>query len=243
MAPNNLKILAYNILKSLGDDLVKDMKIPELGPCSECNNEILSLNLRPFTTLSCGHTYHRLCIENKILHNAASVCSFPGCGKTIETEAVDTRRDYDSSQSSGTSTITSMLGSGLSLNPLPVKQDRGSNEEEIVTRAINQPTPSSRKRKNNSTSVNNPSKRVKKPVKNEDSRMLKRLVREMSTVSPRTSDLKEREALERASKLGSGKNVFFDLYFQICNGRGCSFRSDNKLPIFWRGTRKTSRPV
>ncbi|CAB5205376.1 unnamed protein product [Rhizophagus irregularis] len=136
-----------------------------------------------------------------------------------------------------------MLGSGLSLNPLPVKQDRGSNEEEIVTRAINQPTPSSRKRKNNSTSVNNPSKRVKKPVKNEDSRMLKRLVREMSTVSPRTSDLKEREALERASKLGSGKNVFFDLYFQICNGRGCSFRSDNKLPIFWRGTRKTSRPV
>ncbi|CAG8568764.1 452_t:CDS:2 [Rhizophagus irregularis] len=82
--------------------------------------------------------------------------------------------------------------------------DRGSNEEEIVTRAINQPTPSSRKRKNNSTSVNNPSKRVKKPVKNEDSRMLKRLVREMSTVSPRTSDLKEREALERASKLGKG---------------------------------------
>ncbi|PKC01171.1 hypothetical protein RhiirA5_427135 [Rhizophagus irregularis] len=61
MAPNNLKILAYNILKSLGNDLVKDMKIPELGPCLECNNEILSLNLRPFTTLSCGHTYHRLC--------------------------------------------------------------------------------------------------------------------------------------------------------------------------------------
>ncbi|RGB23652.1 hypothetical protein C1646_774200 [Rhizophagus diaphanus] len=195
MAPNNLKILAYNILKSLGDDLVKDMKIPELGPCSE------------------------LCIENKILNNAASVCSFPGCGKTIETEAVDTRRDYDSSQSSGTSTITSMLGSGLSLNPLPVKQDRGSNEEEIVTRAINQPTPSSRKRKNNSTSVNNPSKRVKKPVKNEDSRMLKRLVREMSTVSPRTSDFKEREALERASKLENGKNMFFDLYFQICNAK------------------------
>ncbi|RIA80043.1 hypothetical protein C1645_745516 [Glomus cerebriforme] len=200
MAPNNLKILAYNILKSLGDDLVKDMKILELGLCSECNNEILSLNLRPFTTLSCGHTYHKLCIENKILHNAASVCSFPGCGKTIETE-VDTRRDYDSSQSSGTSTIT----------------NRGSNEEEIVIRAINQPTLSSRKRKNNSTSVNNPSKRVKKLVKNEDSRILKRLVREMSTVVSRTSDLKEREALERASKLGSGKNVFFDLYFQICN--------------------------
>ncbi|CAB4434287.1 unnamed protein product [Rhizophagus irregularis] len=87
MAPNNLKIFAYNILKSLGDDRVKDMKIPELGPCSECNNEILSLNLKPFTTLSCGHTYHRLCIENKILHNAASECSFSGYGKTIETEA------------------------------------------------------------------------------------------------------------------------------------------------------------
>ncbi|GES73276.1 hypothetical protein GLOIN_2v244665 [Rhizophagus clarus] len=39
----------------------------------------------------------------------------------------------------------------------------------------------------------------------------------MSTVVPRTSDLKEREALERASKLGNGKNMFFDLYFQICN--------------------------
>ncbi|RGB23531.1 hypothetical protein C1646_677047 [Rhizophagus diaphanus] len=217
MAPNNLKILAYNILKSLGDDLVKDMKVPELKPCSECNDEILSLNLKLFTTLSCEHTYHRHCIENKILHSMSSVYSFPRCGKTIETEAVDTRRDYDSSQSSGTLTITSMLGSGLSLNPLPVKQDTGLNEEEIVTQAINQPTPSSRKRKNNSTSVNNHSKRVKKPVKNEDSRMLKRLVREMSTVAPQTSDLKERETLERASKLGSGKNMFFDLYFQICN--------------------------
>jgi hypothetical protein len=42
MAPNNLKLLAYNILKSLRDDLVEDMEIPELDPCSECANEILS---------------------------------------------------------------------------------------------------------------------------------------------------------------------------------------------------------
>ncbi|RGB34139.1 hypothetical protein C1646_760937 [Rhizophagus diaphanus] len=136
---DDVEAIAVKITKN--DDLVKDMKIPELEQ----------------DIAQCG-----------------SICFFSGCEKTIETEAVDTRRDYDSSQSSETSTIASMLGSGLSLNPLPVKQDRGSYEEKIA-------------------------------------------YPEMSTVVSRTSDLKEREALERASKLGSGKNVFFDLYFQICN--------------------------
>ncbi|CAI2198287.1 7999_t:CDS:1, partial [Funneliformis geosporum] len=48
----------------------RDMEVLELGPCSECNNEILMLPIKAFTVLSCGHIFHRLCIERKLLHTS-----------------------------------------------------------------------------------------------------------------------------------------------------------------------------
>jgi hypothetical protein len=59
----NLKNLGYNILKSLDDKTVGDIDFPELDSCSECGNEILMSPLKVFSYLTCGHIFHRLCIE------------------------------------------------------------------------------------------------------------------------------------------------------------------------------------
>ena len=51
MILSKLEALAYNILKIFKDDLVEDMEIPELDPCSECNNDLFSYSLKAFTDL------------------------------------------------------------------------------------------------------------------------------------------------------------------------------------------------
>src|SRR3954447_18839054 len=81
---SNIKNLGYNILKNLDDELVRDKEISELGPCSECTNNILALPLKAFTMLSCGHLFHRFCIEKKLLVSRPDVCPFPDCGEKVE---------------------------------------------------------------------------------------------------------------------------------------------------------------
>ncbi|PKK57852.1 hypothetical protein RhiirC2_763758, partial [Rhizophagus irregularis] len=63
----NHRNLAYNILKYLEDEMVRDKEISDLGPCSECTNDILTLPLKAYTVLSCGHLFHRFCIEKKLM--------------------------------------------------------------------------------------------------------------------------------------------------------------------------------
>ena|SRR5256885_15563394 len=63
----NHRKLAYNILKNLEDDILGEKEIPELDKCSECNNKILASPPKAFTILSCGHNFHRICIEKKLL--------------------------------------------------------------------------------------------------------------------------------------------------------------------------------
>ena len=75
----NLRNLAYSILKNLGDEIVSGKEFTELGKCSQCNKEILSLNFEAFTVLSCGHVYHRGCIEKNYLLTQKNKCLFPGC--------------------------------------------------------------------------------------------------------------------------------------------------------------------
>ncbi|PKY53892.1 hypothetical protein RhiirA4_409421 [Rhizophagus irregularis] len=73
----NLKNLGYNILKSLNDETVGDIDFPELGSCSECGNDILISPLKVFLYLTCGHIFHRLCIEKKLFLGTPSACSAP----------------------------------------------------------------------------------------------------------------------------------------------------------------------
>src|SRR5256885_417816 len=81
---DNYKKLAYNILKNLKDTIVGDKEIPELDQCLECNNEVLTHPSKAFTILSCGHIFHRICIEKKLLLTMPNTCPFPDCGKNVD---------------------------------------------------------------------------------------------------------------------------------------------------------------
>ncbi|CAB4397780.1 unnamed protein product [Rhizophagus irregularis] len=70
------KNLGYNIPKSLNDKTVSGIDFPELEPCSECNNDILTFPFREFTRLRCGHIFHRLCAEKKLMLNVPNPCPF-----------------------------------------------------------------------------------------------------------------------------------------------------------------------
>ncbi|CAG8834416.1 7749_t:CDS:2, partial [Cetraspora pellucida] len=74
---NNIKNLAYNILKTFKDGIIK-----------------------AFTTLSCGHVFHRLCIEKKLLLTIPNTCSFSGCSEEVEIIEMGHRRGSKSSTSS-----------------------------------------------------------------------------------------------------------------------------------------------
>lgn len=131
--------LAYNILKYLEDDIVRDKEIPELHRCSECNNEILTLPPKEFTILTCGHLFHRLCIEKKLLFTVPNTCPFPNCGKNVDIlgqddsvnifsniQPVSNMQDSPSSQSSGISSLTNMMNRNFVLSSPPIKI--GGNE-------------------------------------------------------------------------------------------------------------------
>ena len=70
----NHRNLAYSILKKLGDDTVKDAEFTELEKCSQCDKDILSPSFEAFTVLSCGHIYHRRCIEKNFLLSQRNKC-------------------------------------------------------------------------------------------------------------------------------------------------------------------------
>src|SRR3954451_3598593 len=86
-------------------------------------NDILTLPLKAYTVLSCGHLFHRLCIEKKLMITRPDVCPFHDCGKKVDAiypVPTSTRRDSQSSQSSGTSALSTFMGEKFNLiSPIP----------------------------------------------------------------------------------------------------------------------------
>ncbi|GES74837.1 hypothetical protein GLOIN_2v1769762 [Rhizophagus clarus] len=98
--------------------MVRDKEISDLGPCSECTNDILTLPLKAFTILSCGHLFHKLCIEKKLMITRPDVYPFPNCGMKVDIiypVSTTTRRGSQSSQSSGTSALSNWMGEKFNL--------------------------------------------------------------------------------------------------------------------------------
>src|SRR5204862_7405834 len=122
----NLRNLAYSILKNLGDEIVNGKEFAKLGKCSQCDKEILSLNFEAFTVLSCGHVYHRGCIEKNYLLTQKNKCLFPGCTATVE--AVISERRFSVSSHSSTSSIVRRMSNQFQINS-PVIQEEVSNQE------------------------------------------------------------------------------------------------------------------
>ncbi|GBB83719.1 hypothetical protein RclHR1_01040024 [Rhizophagus clarus] len=119
----NHRNLAYNILKYLKDEMVRDKEILDLGPYSECTNDILTLPLKAFTIFSCGHLFYRLCIKKKFMITRPDMYPFPNCGMKVDIiypVSTSTRRGSQSSQSSGTSTLSNWMGEKFNLiSPIP----------------------------------------------------------------------------------------------------------------------------
>ena len=106
MAFNNLKKLSYNILKTFGDDLVKDMGIG-----------IFHVLLRRSQHYHAVIVSFMLCLENEEASTSMpNTCPFPDCGKNVDIiEQASARRDSQSSQSSMTSAISTLMGEKLIL--------------------------------------------------------------------------------------------------------------------------------
>ncbi|PKB94523.1 hypothetical protein RhiirA5_438574 [Rhizophagus irregularis] len=132
----NYKNLAYNILKNLNDELVKDKEISELRPFSECTMKVLTLLLKAITILLCEHIFHQICVEKQFL-NKPGMCPFPKCGKKAEIIYPFTRRNSQSSQSSRTSAISNLMGEKFVLNSLVILEDP---MEKVIKNALIQET-------------------------------------------------------------------------------------------------------
>ncbi|CAJ0835319.1 13192_t:CDS:1, partial [Entrophospora sp. SA101] len=189
MSLSNLQIFALNILKKTNHTIVQNIDVAELAPCSECDKKILTVSYEPFTILACGHAYHRYCIEKKISLTDSNICPIPGCDKSVEPMVSERRFSQQSSQSSTSSIVRRMSN----LNTEVIQEDEEMEDADddadgsVDTPIENSPNLSSKKRVSDSTEKSS-SKKGKKLVKDEDSRMLKRLIQELITDIPRISE-------------------------------------------------------
>ncbi|CAG8603812.1 419_t:CDS:1, partial [Diversispora eburnea] len=105
------------ILKNFNDDVVKNKKFTELSNCVECNKKIFSTSNKGFTTLVCGHVFHRICIEKKLLLTKPNGCPFPDCEASVETITEGTTAETDLRRDSqfSTSSIVGKMGRQLTI--------------------------------------------------------------------------------------------------------------------------------
>ncbi|PKY59916.1 hypothetical protein RhiirA4_412578, partial [Rhizophagus irregularis] len=129
----NLKNLGYNILKSLDDETVGDIEFPELDSCSECGNDILMSPLKAFSYLTCGHIFHRLCIEKKLFLGTLNACPASDCGKNVDildqADALGIVSNLPipdprvTSQSSGISPLSNLIMGTFTLSSPPIRME------------------------------------------------------------------------------------------------------------------------
>ncbi|CAG8648664.1 9592_t:CDS:2, partial [Diversispora eburnea] len=89
----------------------KNKKFTKLPNCVECDKKIFASPNKAFTVLLCGHTYHRICIEKKLLLTKQQTCPFPDYGKSVEILEEFTEPDSQSSNSS----IVEKMGKQLTI--------------------------------------------------------------------------------------------------------------------------------
>ena len=137
MSLTNLQNFAFNILKETKHNIVQDIVVTELPPCKLCENKILSVNFESFTILSCGHIYHRKCIEKKFLLTTENKCPLSDCNKIIDPVVSERRFSESSSQSSGTSALAEMLGDDFGLgSPMAVSPLLGQKDPHFVRQKV-----------------------------------------------------------------------------------------------------------
>src|ERR1044072_481382 len=75
-----LEALSLNYLRNQDISTVPFQRdLPKLNPCSLCNKDILTFRFQAFTTLLCGHIFHRICLEERIIRSESNypLCPYP----------------------------------------------------------------------------------------------------------------------------------------------------------------------
>ncbi|RHZ69232.1 hypothetical protein Glove_286g28 [Diversispora epigaea] len=214
VSATNLKNLAYTILKNFNDDTVKNKKFIELPNCVECDKIFASPN-KVFTVLLCGHTYHRICIEKKLLLTKQQTCPFPDCGKSVEILEEFTEPDSQSS----TSSIVGKMGKQLTIQSQEIideemtDADNGKNKDNNSKGKATDMTEGSNKRpievdteETNTAQDKSSSKKAK--TKKDELSILKKLIKDLTTnVSIRVDEKLETTNTDATTFLQLSNNI------------------------------------
>ena len=189
----SLEALALNILKnSFSEKIAESVDVPELDPCSLCNQELFLYEIKnPITILICGHIYHRDCIENSIKKH--SICPRPDCKKEVkEAKSQDYVLSMVDATSGSQNTNDSMdISPALSTAYFPSLLQYSSLPEKRVSEFTSKSS----------------SKKVKKHVSKEDSPILKKLIEELTSTIPENS--------KKAIEVNESTNNFLYHYNKI----------------------------
>ncbi|RHZ80019.1 hypothetical protein Glove_139g155 [Diversispora epigaea] len=197
ISATNLKNLVYTILKNFNDDVVKNKKFTELPNCVECNKKIFASPNKAFTVLLCDHTYHRICIEKKLLLTKQQTCPFLDCGKSIEileeftTVETEPRRDSESS----TSSIVGKMGKQLNIQSQEIideemtDADNGENKDnDSKDKGVGSQKRSIEVSSKETNTKKPPSKKIKKANEKNESKLLNKLIDELIGSFPGDSE-------------------------------------------------------
>ncbi|CAJ0645992.1 4490_t:CDS:2 [Entrophospora sp. SA101] len=201
------RTLALNILKNdHPESIASNIDIPELEPCSICNEEFfLHLLKKSFTVLTCGHIFHRLCLEN----NRENTITCPGKNCVAEIEIIErsplagksSQRSMSIDRSQDKSCDPSVFNNDFLENDssfLDTIAEEDSNDNQSQNMETDIPETSttsilSSKHVRDTTSADKPSNKKTKAVKREDSSNLKKLINELSSTenSPQVTGIIE----------------------------------------------------
>ncbi|CAJ0833383.1 14293_t:CDS:1 [Entrophospora sp. SA101] len=187
-----LRSLALNILKnSYPESIASSIEIPELEPCSICNEELFLHQLKKsFTVLTCGHIFHRLCLENN--RENTTICPNKNCVAEIEIiersplARMSSQRSMSIDGSQDKSFDPTIFNNAF-LDNDPTCLDTITEEISNHVRNIESDIPETStastlpsKRVGDPTSVDKPSNKKPKAVNREDSLKLKKLIEELA---------------------------------------------------------------
>jgi len=220
---SRFKTLAYNILKETEDNIVKDIEISEILQCSECKEKVLLIPFKAFTVLACGHVFHRVCIEKQLLVTRPNSCPFPDCGESVELIWNDSE-SFDRQDS--TSSLVGRMSMMRTDSTLQAEEQAQEHAMDVVDETrdtqAEEPPKSTTKKRSNETTVTDSNKNKKSKVEDEDSEVLKKLIKELSNTTE-SSDSKERRVLhQEAVRQFADSRVFLDLYTKISDAEGQS---------------------
>ncbi|CAG8664958.1 1838_t:CDS:2, partial [Ambispora gerdemannii] len=152
------------------------------------------------------------------MHTVPSRCPFSGCDKSVDVDE-GSRRNSVSSQTSGTSTLVDEFTRNIEINfsgttsqGQPMDLDENEETDYQHKPAEESPDSANKKRVNEDTDKSTEksfSKKVKKVIKEEDSIVLKRLIRELSSDTTRISEIREKKGLHRESVQEVLRNYYY----------------------------------